>query len=122
MGNSKVSDECREYANVDSAPEGGSGGFFTKEVSMELLERTKKIFKIFFSIREASAGTSAVTVVLQFKCEGDVHWQDYVSPDGSVLAIGNRLVLEEQGSKVYWRAGVKEAGYVSGAVIFGFDW
>ena len=118
-----VSDEYREYAAVDSAV---GAGYFTGEVIMANLKSAKSIERIFFSIREeadeGSIDDSVITVSLQFKCLGDERWQDYVSLDGSELAIGNRLVIKDDGSAVRYRAGVKEDDYTSGSVIFGFDW
>ena len=119
----EVSDEYREYAVVDSAV---GEGYFTGEVVMATLKSTKSIERIFFSIREeadpGSIDDSVVTVVLQFKCEGDARWQTYVPLDGSTLAIGNRLRLNDNGSAIIYRAGVLEDGFTSGSVIFGFDW
>ena len=119
----EVSDEYREYAVVDSAV---GEGYFTGEVVMATLKSAKSIERIFFSIREeADAGSiddSVITVSLQFQCLGDERWQNYVPLDGSTLAIGNRLRIEDDGSAVKWRAGVEEDNYTSGSSIFGFDW
>jgi len=118
-----VSDEYREYAMVDSSV---GEGFFGGEVNMRTLKENKGIDRIFFSIREeadpGSIDDSEVTVVLQFKCEDDARWQTFVPLDGSSLAIGNRLRLNDNGSAIIYRAGVLEGGWTSGSVIFGFDW
>jgi len=118
-----VSDEFREYAVVDSSV---GTGFFGGEVSMADLKNRKNITKIFFSIREeaeeGSIDSSEITVSLQFKCLGDERWQDFVSLDGSELAIGNCLEIKDSSSARIYRAGVKEGDYTSGSVIFGFDW
>jgi len=119
-----VSDEYREYVMVDTAVYGG--GFFGGEVNMRDLKEDKGIDRVFFSIREeadtGSIDDSVVTVVLQYKCTGDARWQTYVPLDGSTLAIGNRLRLNDNGSAIIYRAGVLEDGFTSGSVIFGFDW
>ena len=41
---------------------------------------------------------------------------------GSTFAIGNRVVLEDIGNGVDWRAGVRDDEFTSGSVTFGFDW
>ena len=119
-----VSDEYREYVMVDTAV--GGGGFFGGEVDIRDLKETKGIDRIFFSIREeadtGSIDDSVVTVVLQYKCEGDARWQTYEPLDGSTLAIGNRLRIDDNGSAMKYRAGVLEDGFTSGSLIFGFDW
>ena len=127
MANARYSGVNKEYAYVDTAPD--SSGYWTNVVDPRLLKKEKGVTKIYFSIREAGASlsevastSSEVTVSLQFQCEGDTDWTDYVPWDGSSLAIGNRLVLEDFGAGVKWRAGVKSDGYTSGSVIFGFDW
>jgi len=119
-----VSDEYREYYMVDTAV--GAAGVFTGEVDIRDLKETKGIDRIFFSIREeadtGSIDDSVCTVVLQYKCEGDARWQTYVPLDGSTLAIGNRLRIDDNGSAMKYRAGVLEDGFTSGSLIFGFDW
>ena len=126
MANSRTSETNKEYATVDSIP--GLGGYFTNEVSIRGLFDSEKLRKIFFSIRESEADssgasdTSLITVVLQFKCEGDEGWQEYVPLDGSTIAVGNRLAIEDTGAGVLWRAGVQDDFYTSGSITFGFDW
>jgi len=127
MANSRVSAANHEYAIVDTVP--GSEGYFTNEVDVRLKSKNDKLRKLFFSIREAAADVSAapsagstVAVVLQFRCPGDEGWTNYVPLDGSELAIGNRLILEDIGAGVFWRAGVVSDGFTSGSVKFGFDW
>lgn len=127
MANERNQGVNKEYATVDTNP--GSAGYFTNVVDIRHLNKTEKISKIFFSIREHEADISAapsalssVTVVLQFKCDGDNAWSDYVSLAGEALAIGNRLAIEDTGAGVSWRAGVVSDGYTSGSVTFGFDW
>ena len=119
-----VSDEYREYYMVDTAV--GAAGVFTGEVDIRDLKETKGIDRIFFSIREeadtGSIDDSVCTVVLQYKCEGDARWQTFVPLDGSTLAIGNRLRIDDNGSAMKYRAGVLEDGFTSGSLIFGFDW
>jgi len=119
-----VSDEYREYYMVDTPV--GAAGVFTGEVDIRTLKEDKGIDRIFFSIREeqdeGSIDDSVCTVVLQFKCEGDARWQTYVPLDGSTLAIGNRLLIKDDGSAMKYRAGVLEDGFTSGSLVFGFDW
>jgi hypothetical protein len=118
MANSLDSGTNHEFAKVDTTP--ATGGYFTNAVDMRG-KHLKGITKVFFSIREASTA-SVITVILQFMCPGDAQWTTFVSLDGSSLAIGNRLCLEDFGVDVQWRAGVLVAGYTSGSVVFGFDW
>ena len=126
MANSQSSGEFYEYATIDTEPTGL--GYFTKTVSIRELRKKFKIDKIYFSIREYEADssqasdTSSITVTLQFMCPGDEGWQDYVSLDGSTLAVGNRLAVEDTAAAVLWRAGVKDGDYTSGAYVIGFDW
>ena len=126
MANTTYSTSNHEYILVDTAPESDAEGYFTGEVDVRLLKKEKKVDKIYFSIREAadpgSIDASVITVSLQFKCDGDVRWQDYVPLDGSTLAIGNRISLEDFGPNVKWSAGVKTADYTSGSLRLGFDW
>jgi hypothetical protein len=124
MANEKSSSTNKLYATVDTDPE--ADGYFTDILDPRELMKTNKVSKVFFSIREAgdtqSVDASVITVVLQFKCDGDDRWQTYVPLDGSSLAIGNRIALEDFGANVKWRAGVENDGYISGSVTFGFDW
>jgi hypothetical protein len=127
MANSRSSGANKEYATVDTRPT--SAGYFTNEVDVRLLSKNDKVKKLFFSIRETAADISAapsalstITVVLQFRCPGDAAWTDYVDLAGSSLAIGNRLIIEDGGAGVFWRAGVRDDEYTSGSVTFGFDW
>lgn len=123
MANSRDSAVGREYATVDTAPDSDSDGYFTNAVN----PRKDKINKLFFSIREATAAPSdseesVITVRLQFQCNGDPDWTTFVPLDGSTIAIGNRLQIDDWGSGVKWRAGVHYDDYTSGSVTFGFDW
>ena len=126
MANSRSSGAFKEYATVDTAPAGL--GYFTNEVCLRDLRNTTNINRMYFSIREseadssAASDTSTMTVTLQFKCDGDAGWQDYVFLDGSTLAVGNRCVIEDTGAAVRWRAGVKDGEFTSGEITFGFDW
>jgi len=128
MANSKSSGSFKEYATVNTAPSGSELGYWTNEVCLRDLRNSEKINRMYFSIREseadssAASDTSSMTVTLQFKCEGDAGWQDYVPLDGSALAVGNRLIIEDTGAAVRWRAGVKLENYTSGSLTFGFDW
>jgi hypothetical protein len=126
MSNSRSSGTNHEYATVDSNP--GYLGYFTKPFCPRDKVKTGSN-KVFFSVRDATGDISAapsalsdVTVGLQFKCPGDLDWTDYVPLDGSELAIGNRVALEDMGAGVIWRAGVVDDGYGGGSVVFGFDW
>ena len=133
MANSKLDTAHSTYVIVDTEPSGTELGYWTSEVTpRDLLNEGKLIAKdkIWFSIRELDADssedasdTAVITVSLQFKCAGDLGWQDYVDYAGSTLSIGNRVLLEDLGNAVKWRAGVKDNGdYTSGALRFGFDW
>jgi len=121
MANSRNSGVSHEYATVDTAPAAGSAGYFTNAVCA----KQKKIKRMFFSIRETTddSSPSVVTVKLQFKCNDDSGWTDYVSLGSETLAIGNRLEINDLGTGTYWRAGVADdLSYTSGSITFGFDW
>jgi hypothetical protein len=125
MANSKSSGNNYEYATVDTAPESDAEGYFTNEVDVRKLSNNKNVHHIFFSVREAadnwSLDASVITVKLQFMCPGDNRWQKYAN-GGSDFAIGDRVMIEDTGAKVLWRAGVHYDDYTSGSLIFGFDW
>ena len=129
MANSRSSGQYKEYATVDTLPT--SAGYYTNEVCLKDLVNDGRCpkGKMWFSIgetaediSEAPSTLSTVTVALQFKRDGDAAWTDYVDLAGSSLAVGNRLVIEDTGSAVRWRAGVRSDEYTSGSVTFGFDW
>jgi hypothetical protein len=118
MANSRSSGRFYEYATVEAAIDSSEGGFYTNEVNLN----TKRRDKMVFSVREKAAApvsASVVTVKLQFKCPGG-EWQD--AQTDSTIAIGSRLIIEDVGGGVRWRAGVEWDGYTSGSVVFGFDW
>jgi hypothetical protein len=123
MANSRKSGTNYEYAVTDTNV---SGGYFTNQVNVR--EKIKKgISKLFFSIRETTAETSAgttsvVTVKLQFRCTGDVGWTDYISLGSEAFVVGTRIALEDISNGTEWRAGVEDGGVTSGSVTFGFDW
>jgi hypothetical protein len=126
MANSRSSGHNKEYATVEEAPD--ETGFFTNDICPRDFNK-EGTGKVFFSIRDAVANLSAapsagsdIDVILQFLCPGDTEWTNYVPLDGSEFAVGNRVALEDMGAGVLWRAGVTDAGYGSGAVVFGFDW
>lgn len=126
MANSRNSSTNREYATVDTNP--GATGYFTNSVCPRSKVKDG-IDKVFFSIRETDADISAapsalssIIVTLQYKCPEDDRWTDYVSLDGSTFTIGNRVLIEDYGVGVLWRAGVVDDGFTSGSVTFGFDW
>lgn len=129
MANSRSTGDFKEYATIDTQPSGTDLGYWTNEVSLR--EKQKNGLakdKMWFSIREydvdssEASDTSTMTVTLQFKCDGDLGWQDYVDFAGSALAVGNRLIIEDTGAGVLYRAGVKDGDYTSGKVTVGFDW
>jgi len=126
MANRRSSGSFKEYATVDTAPTGL--GYYTYPVDLRALRKDNQEVRVYFSIREYEADssdasdTSSMTVTLQFKCEGDLGWQDYVPLDGSALAVGNRVVIEDSGAAVLWRAGVHDYEFTSGSITFGFDW
>jgi hypothetical protein len=121
MANSRDAGAFHEYATVDTAPAAGTGGYFTNEVN----PRQQKMKRLFFSIRDTvdDSSASVVTVKLQFRCNNDAGWTDFVALDGSAFAIGNRVQIDDFGPGVHWRAGVLDnTDYTSGSVTFGFDW
>jgi hypothetical protein len=129
MANSKNSGVYKAYATVDTAPSGSGLGFWTDEVCLR--DKVKDGLakdKMFFSIRNQEADsseasdTSTMTISLQFQCPDDLGWQDYVDLNLAELAVGNRLIIEDIGAGVKWRAGVKDGDYTSGSITFGFDW
>ena len=128
MANSKSSGVYKEYATVNAAPSGSELGYWTEEVCLRDKVKLGVVKdKMYFSIRENEADSSGIadtvsTVTLQFKCDGDLGWQDFVDLAGNALAIGNRLVIEDMGAAVRWRAGVKDGDYIGGNITFGFDW
>jgi hypothetical protein len=129
MANRKSSGIHKEYATVDAAPSGAELGYWTKAVCLrDKIKDGLAKDKMFFSIRNEEADssqasdTSTMTVSLQFQCDGDLGWQDYVDLAAAELAVGNRLVIEDAGAGVRWRAGVKDGHYTSGSITFGFDW
>lgn len=129
MANSRSSGQFKEYATVNTKPSGTDLGYWTEEVCpRDLMNDGRSKGKIWFSIRENEADssdasdTSSATVTLQYKCDGDAGWQDYVPLAGSALAVGNRFLIDDYGAAVRWRAGIKDWEYFSGSVTFGFDW
>ena len=132
MANSKTDTANSTYAIINTQPSGTELGYWTAEVNpRDKLNNGTMIAKdkLWFSIREYDADssedasdTAVITVSLQYKCEGDLGWQDYVDYGGNTLSIGNRLLLEDLGNGVKWRAGVKDGNYTSGALRIGFDW
>jgi hypothetical protein len=129
MANGRSSGVYKEYATVDTAPSGSELGYWTNEVCLRDKQNDGDAKgKMYFSIREQeldssqASDTSVMTVTLQFKCDGDLGWQDYVDLAGSELAVGNRIIIEDTGAAVRWRAGVKDGSYTSGKLTFGFDW
>ena len=128
MANSRSSGSYHEYATVDTAPSGLELGYWTNAVSLREKAKTHKIDKMFFSIREQEADsseasdTSVATVVLQFRCSDDAGWQDFNYNDDTALKAGDRVIIEDMGAGVSWRAGIKDGGYTSGSMTFGFDW
>lgn len=119
MANSKSSGEFYEYATVDTAL--GAAGYGTQEISLRELKKTKKTTdRVYFSIREYEADssgasdTSAITVNLQFKCTGDLGWQDYKLLNGQTIDVGHRIAILDDAADVRWRGWVKDNGYTSG--------
>jgi len=129
MANSRDSGQFKEYATVNTQPSGTDLGYWTNEVCLrDKMKDGLAKDKMWFSIRETEADssqasdTSSMTVTLQFKCDGDDGWQDWVDLSGNALAVGQRLVIEDCGAGVRWRAGVKDGDFTSGELTFGFDW
>lgn len=129
MANSRDSGTFHEYATVDTQPSGATLGYWTNEVCLRDEQNAGLAKeKMWFSIREyeadssAASDTSSMTVTLQYKCSGDLGWQNYVDLSGSELAVGNRLIIEDTAADVRYRAGVKDGDFTSGSITFGFDW
>ena len=126
MANRRSSGSFKEYATVDTAPTGL--GYFTNSIDLRAFRKDKSERRAYFSIREwetdssDASDTSTVTITLQYKCEGDLGWQAYVPLDGSAFAVGNRVVIEDTGAAVLWRAGVLDGDFTAGSITFGFDW
>jgi len=126
MANSRSSSATHEYATVDTKP--GSAGYGTAEISIRKLRKEKGVEKIFFSIREyesdssGASDTSVITVNLQFKCTGDLGWQDYKLVNGTTIDVGHRFAIFDTAADVLWRGWVKDNDFGSGKVTFGFDW
>lgn len=111
MANTKTSGPRKEYAEVDTAP--GASGYSTNVVS----PNAKSISKLFFSVRETGdSDTFTATVTLQWRC-GNEEWQDY-----EIYTTADRVLIEDNGGGVQWRAIVDNGDYTSGVVSFGFDW
>jgi len=127
MANSRDSDHYKEYATVDTAPSGSELGYWTNEVCPRDKWKDGAPGKLYFSIREsdtdssAASSTSVMTVTLQFKCDGDAGWQDYYN-GGTAYVAGDRVLIEDTGAAVRYRAGVKDGDFTSGSLTFGFDW
>ena len=86
-------------------------------MNIHRIKRSRRdISQIYFSVRDA-AGTGTMTVTLQFICPGETVWTDY-----DTYTAVTRLLIEGAAAGVSWRAGVKDADYTSGELIFGFDW
>jgi hypothetical protein len=129
MANSRSTGEFKEYATVDTQPSGSELGYWTNEVCLrDKVNSGLSKGKMWFSIREfetdssQASDTSSMTITLQFKCSGDAGWQDYVDLNTASIVVGNRLLIEDDGAAVRWRAGVKDGDYTSGKITFGFDW
>jgi hypothetical protein len=125
MANTKISGTYKEYATVDTAIDSTDEGFFTNAISPRILAKANNVEKIWFSVRETgvtdSVDTAVATVTLQFRCGGDGRWQNYYN-GGTAFVAGDRVIIEDTGAGVEWRAGVIYSDYTSGSVTFGFDW
>ena len=125
MANSRTSGGRWEYATVNAAIDSSEEGYYTNSVSLET-KKNRLAPRLYFSVREASSNesvdASVMTVSLQFRCKGDGRWQDFNYNDGTAFVAGDRIILEDMGPNVEWRAGVKWDEYTSGSLIFGFDW
>lgn len=126
MANEQLSSTFYKYAIVDTNPD--ADGFWTGELSIRDLRKRYNVQRVFFSIREYEAdssgeGETTITVRLQFKCPGDLGWQDLYHNDGDGFNLGERIALEDTAADVRWRAGCKDGDVTgSNSVIFGFDW
>lgn len=114
--NSQSSNASYEYATVNTDPGAlATDVYGTNEINPKYLSKvgTSGATNIWFSI----GGSGVMTVTLQFKRLVDSAWIDYED-----YASNNRLLLEDRGHGVIWRAIVKGTNYTSGTKIFGFDW
>ena len=110
MANSKSNGDRYSYATIDTAP--GADGYWCDSVSMS----KKNAGCLFFSY----GGGGVATVTLQFQRQDDTGWTDYLTDE--TLTDGARLILDDHGAGVKWRAGVKNGGLSSGTNRIGFDW
>ena len=112
MANTQISDRHHEYASIDTAP--GADGYWCNPVKVP---KSQGAPGLMFSRRGGGAGTATI----QFKTpETGAAWQDYLTAED--LSDGARLRLDEFGTGVQWRAGVKQGDLSSGTIIIGFDW
>ena len=101
-----------KYASIDAAPP--EAGFWSEAISVP---KSQGVLGLVFSRR----GGGVATPIIQFKtAEEGADWTDYLTDED--LSNGARLRLDELGTGVQWRAGVKNGAYSSGTVIVGFDW
>ena len=128
MANSRDTGEFHEFITVDTAPDSTDVGYWGNAISIKEKRNKHKIIGVYFSIREYeldpsyASGDSDITVKLQYKCEDDAGWTDYVSLDGSSLATGNRLFIEDISSRTMWHCGVIADDFQDGQIRCGFDW
>jgi hypothetical protein len=122
MANTQSSTGNHEYAIVDTAP--SAAGYFTNPVNIKSIRQGGG--KVFFSIRESAedpSSGSTITVTLQFQQSTEGIWTDYVPLVGGGFVLGNRIEIDDTGTGIRWRAGVKNAAaYTKGSYSFGFDW
>lgn len=109
------------YAIVDTDP--AAAGYWTDAIHVKYLKDRRGATNVYFSVR----GTGDMIVTLQFRCPEDATWTDYDTYTVTGGWAGSRssaprILIVEDGTNVLWRAGVKDADYTSGDLIFGFDW
>ena len=118
MANSRVSENGKELAIIDTAP--GADGYWTNPVRMRKL-RGQSLNKMFFSVRNKTSTPTTATPTLQFKGTEEDVWTDYYN-DGNDFSVGDNKLIENNALDISWRAGVKNGDYSGGAMVIGFNW
>lgn len=112
MADKQLSGRHYEYVKITTVP--GADGDWCEPVTVK---KSKDVEALFFSRR----GGGTATVSIQFKTpESGAAWTDYLTDED--LSDGVRLRLDELGTGVQWRAGVKNGNFTSGTITVGFDW
>jgi len=112
MANTLLSATHHEYVSIDTAP--GASGEWSNPV---IVKKSKDVKALFFS--RSGGGVAVVSLQYLLPHDGAV-WTDYVTSEN--LSDGCRFRLDELGTGVQWRAGIKLGDFTSNTVIVGFDW